>query len=204
MPQHIKAQCSWQVGSALPRDRVQITPCFRAQQDLDIGGTDWQQLCDDLANGLNTWGSPIVGNSHEIVVKLYELEQLPPNRPRATKTLNVGNASEASIFREMACCLSFNGGAAGPRQRGRLYVPAFLAMSGTTPGIRPSTTVRDKVAALVPLFAGLGGANIDWIVWSPTNQTATRVEKWWVDDEWDVQRRRGLRPTTRTAGTTSG
>jgi hypothetical protein len=137
-------------------------------------------------------------------VKLYQLGQPAPNRPKATKTLNPANASEAGIFREMACCLSFYGGPNAPRNRGRLYVPAFLVFSGTTPGVRPTDTIRDKVGELAPILAGLGGINVDWIVWSPTNTAATKVDHWFVDDEWDVQRRRGLRPTTRTAGTTGG
>ena len=34
--------------------------------------------------------------------------------------------------------------------------------------------------------------------------TTYTVTNWYVDDEWDVVRSRGLRATTRTAGTTSG
>lgn len=204
MPTHIRAQCSWQVGSMLPRDQVQITPCFRHQNPLGVGDTDWQNLCDDLANGLNTWGSPVIGNSHQILVKLYEIGAAKPNRPRATKMLNVGNSSEAPSMREVACCLSFYGGPNAPRNRGRLYIPNFIASAATQIGPRPSDTVRTKIAELVPLFAGLGGLNVDWIVWSPTAAAATKVTNWYVDDEWDVQRRRGLRPTTRTSGTTGG
>jgi hypothetical protein len=204
MPTHIRAQCSWQVGSTLPRDRVQITPCFRHQLGIIEGAPDWQTLADDLHAGLTGWASPVIGNSNELTVKLYEIGKPPPNRPQATKVSALPNAAEASIFREMACCLSFYGGSNNPNQRGRLYIPLFLASSGTTPGVRPSTTVRDKIGTLAPIFAGLGGVNVDWIVWSPTKQAATRVTNWWVDDEFDVQRRRGLRPTARTSGTTGG
>lgn len=204
MPTHIRAQVQWHVGTMLPRDVCQITPCFRHQLGIVEGDPDWQTLADDLAAGLQTWCSPILGNSNQLDVKLYEIGEPPPNRPRAVKVLNAGNSAEANSFREAACCLSFYGGDNTPRQRGRLYIPAFIASSGSTLGVRPSTTIRSKIAELVPLFAGLGGVNVDWIVWSPTAQAATRVENWWVDDEWDVQRRRGLKSTARTAGTTGG
>jgi hypothetical protein len=41
-------------------------------------------------------------------------------------------------------------------------------------------------------------------VYSPTTGQTKKVEHWWVDDEWDTQRRRGLRATTRDEGTVSG
>lgn len=204
MPTHIRAACQWAVGSTLPRDSMQITPHFRHQNPLGVGDTDWQQLADDLAAGLAGWASPQIGNSNQLTVKLYEIGKPPPNRPAATKILNAGQAGEASTFRELAVCLSFYGGPNAPSNRGRLYVPYFMASAGTSLGVRPSSTVRDKVGTLAPIFAGLGGVNVDWIVWSPTKQAATKVDHWWVDDEYDVQRRRGLKVTARTSGTTGG
>jgi hypothetical protein len=34
-------------------------------------------------------------------------------------------------------------------------------------------------------------------VWSPTQQTGSGVTDFWVDDEWDIIRSRGLKGTTR-------
>jgi hypothetical protein len=204
MATHIRAQCAWQVGSMLPRDAVMITPCFRHQLDLTEFSVDYQTLCDDLSAALNTWASPVIGNSFQSTVKLYKIGGAKPNRPQATKVINVGNASEAGTVREVACCLSFYGGPNAPKNRGRLYIPVFLCSASATLTVRPSVTVRQKVADLVPLFAGLGGTNVDWGIWSPTYSSFTKADHYWVDDEWDIQRKRGLKPTTRTAGTTSG
>jgi hypothetical protein len=200
MPTHIRAQISVAVGDLLPRNRMVVTPCFRHSTEAGLlSGPDYTALATDLANGWNTWSQSI----GETTVKLYELGPLPPNDPKATVTLNAGMVAAYSYPREIALCLSFSGGPSRPTNRGRLYIPAGF-LGGSTPALRPASTVRDKVAALVPIFAGLGGVNVDWIVWSQKLKQATKVERWFVDDEWDIQRRRGGKPTTRTAGTTSG
>lgn len=189
----------------LPRDVMSINPCFRHQTDLSIGGVEWAPLAQDLADGLATWS--ISPATRQLTVKLYKIEDPvagEPHRPQATVTKAAGTFLPTPGPGEIAVCLSFYGGSNAPYNRGRLYIP-FAAFSGSAPaGSRPSAANRTKVGDLVPLFAGLGGVNVDWIVWSPTKKAATKVDHWWVDDEWDTQRRRGLKPTTRTAGTTGG
>jgi hypothetical protein len=202
MPTHIRAQIAWQVGTMLPRDAMQITPHFRHQNVLPLDSVDWQSLADDLANGLANVGN--AGVDKQVTVKLYDVAGTTPNRPRATKILYPGASAEPTLPRELALCLSFYGGPNAPKNRGRIYVPYWLVAASGTTGVRPTATERANAAEFVPLFAGLGGVNVDWIVWSPTTDSATKVENWWVDDEWDVQRRRGYRPTTRLAGTTGG
>jgi hypothetical protein len=198
--QHVRAMCQWSIGSALPRDVMQITPCFRVQEDFSPGGTGWTDLADDLADGLQVWEG---ATKRQLTVKLYQIGEPKPNRPKATAVRDVGVFTESACPRELAVCLSFYGGQNAPHQRGRLYTPPTFYTSGALP-VRPTAPWRARVAELVPLFAGLGGINVDWIVWSPTRSLATKVDHWWVDDEWDVQRRRGLKPAARDAGTTGG
>lgn len=195
----LRFQCSWQVGSMLPRDRFTITPHFTHTQVL-FDPTDWQPLVDDLANGLKAW--ELAPTAHELTVKVYNLNDPQPRRPKAIAVRNANQAAQPTYMREIALCLSYSGGDAGPSQRGRLYIP-HVKCSNDAPGVRPTQTNREKVAALVPILTGLGGTNVDWVVHSPTKNEQTPVSKWYVDDEWDVQRRRGDRPTTRTAGTAS-
>jgi hypothetical protein len=40
-------------------------------------------------------------------------------------------------------------------------------------------------------------------VWSRIEHAAHSVTNYYVDDEWDIQRRRGGRPTSRVSGTGS-
>ena len=199
MPTHYVAKCSFNVGSDLPRDVMQINPCFRRQPAL----TDMDGLASDLATVLDTWAG--VGQ-FKITVKFYDLEGTPPVFPAGQATKNPGvTASAIAVNREVALCLSFYSGHPQPRTRGRLYLPyALLGAGATSMAERPSASQRTKAAALVPGFASLGGADVDWIIWSRVDHAAHIVTNWWVDDEWDVQRRRGLKATARTTGTTSG
>jgi hypothetical protein len=199
VPTHIRATIGWQMTSLLPRDVVQITPCFRHSALLPGDDPAWQELADNIAAGIDGWDT----GTRQLTVRLYDIEAPPINRPKAIKILNPGTFQAAVTAREVALCLSFNGGNNLPQNRGRLYLP-FSCFSGSVPGERPVLAMQQKVADLVPIFAGMGGANVDWIVWSPTAGAATQVERWFVDDEWDTQRRRGLKPASRLAGTTSG
>lgn len=204
MTTHIRASIGWQVDSLLPRDAVTINPTFRYNPILIPGDPAWQTLADDLAAAVNSWS--VAPSARQLTVKLYEIKDpVPgtPNRPKATKTLATGLFATNNWPGEVACCLSFASGAGGPHQRGRLYVPA-MACCSTAPAGRPSSTERTKVGALAPIFANLGGVNVDWVIWSRTQKSAAQVDRWFVDDEWDTVRSRGLKPTTRTTGTTSG
>jgi len=181
-----------------------INPCFRHSFDpSSITGPDWQQLADDLAAALVAW--TLAPTAHQLTVKLYEITAPSgtPNRPKATKVLYPNQAGGSTYPGELALCLSFYGGSNAPSQRGRLYLPIW-SVTNSTPGERPSSTERAKAGALVTPLAALGGANVDWGVWSGKNGSFTKSSNWYVDDEWDTQRRRGLRPTTRTSGSTSG
>lgn len=201
MPTHIRAQVACAVGTTLPRDTMQVTPCFRHQAILPTESPDWQNLADDLLEIFTGWA--VGAATRQWVVKLYQIGLPKPNRPKAIAMANVGLSAEAGSFREMAVCLSFTAGNNLPQNRGRLYLPRIWLNSGA-PGVRPLPAELDRVELLPPLLAGLGGVDVDWGVWSPTQAAFSRAERWWVDDEYDVQRKRGLRPTTRREGTTGG
>lgn len=156
--------------------------------------TDPGNLCSDLAAKWDAWCS--VGNP-EITVTAYKVDGPPPHFPEASHTINTGLAPPSEIPREVALCLSFYAGRNLPRQRGRIYLPVCAHTSVT--GVRPTTALMDSVLALSDDIAGLGGLDVDWIVYSQTDKVGRNVSHAWVDDEWDTVRRRGLRSTTRSA-----
>jgi hypothetical protein len=189
-----RLQTAWQLDSAFPRDKVIITPHFN-----DTGvGTDPQELTQDLAAALDGW----FATTCELKVTAYDAQGTPPVYPQGETILRPTATQPSGQPRELACCLSFYSERNIPRQRGRLYVPAHFLTSGA-PGVRPNTTVTAKVAALAPIFEALGGADVDWCVYSRLDDTPRSVTNWWVDNEWDVMRSRGLRGEIRVTGTTS-
>jgi hypothetical protein len=208
MPTHLRIRCSWQYLNADPKNQAVINPCFRRQLDITdpTSGTDAQALTDDLANALVAWNTAIGGTTTQLTVTAYNIQGAKPNYPLAHTTKNAAVYATPNCPPELALCLSFFGNANQPRKRGRLYVPVFI-MNLATSSIASATAsvaTRQKVADLVPKFAALGGANVDWGVWSQRDAAFRRAENWFVDEAWDTVRSRGLASTARTTGTTSG
>jgi hypothetical protein len=195
-----RAQVSWGGDTSFPRDRMVITPHFK---DTNLPGTgDVQGLADDLATGIAALTQPGSGG-REVIVKMYDAESHPSGPPLATKILSPGVTPAATAPREIALCLSFFSGTNTPSRRGRLYLPVVCFWGSAISSARPTTTQQDAAAAFVPVFTELGGVDVDWVVYSRKNNSAHSVTNWFIDDEWDTQRRRGLRPSARKVGTTS-
>lgn len=189
-----RLQVEWSLDTLLPRDVLMITPHFDDQDAL----TSPQDLCDDLAAALDDWD---VGQ-HQIEVTAYDAQGSQPVFPQGHAIINEGEATAATCPREVALCLSFYSERPLPRQRGRLYIP-FTFVTGSAPGaVRPSGAWMQRVADLAPIFQDLGGTEVDWCVYSRADDQARPVTNWFVDDEWDTVRSRGLRPSSRLAGTT--
>lgn len=186
--------------STLPRDKVVNTLYFN-HTALEPDDEDLEQMCLDLANAYDNWWTG--AGVREITVKAYELGGPPPHIPRAEKVINAGLAPSANVPREVAICLSFHDGQNRPRHRGRIYLPVFTC--GAVGSIRdqlqqrPTSTLRDRVMIMADQLKNIGGVDVDWCVYSGLDQAGRKVQYAWVDDEWDTQRRRGLKPTTRTA-----
>jgi hypothetical protein len=189
-----RLQTTFGGDSAFPEDGMTITPHFDDSGAL----TDPQGLCDDLADALQ----PYVSLTRQIVVKAYDAQGTVPVYPQGEAIRNLGTYPQSPGPRETAVCLSFYSTRNIPRQRGRLYIPTVITGISVATA-RPSAGMRTKIAALVPIFTNLGGSDVDWCVYSRTDDTPRPVTNWWVDDAWDTVRSRGLAATTRDEGTTT-
>jgi len=188
-----RLQCTWQLDTVAPRDKVMITPHFN-----DIGATtDPQNLCDDMLAGLQT----ITQHTGEVQVKAYDAQGSVPVYPQGDAIINKGVTQDSLFPRELALCLSFYGERNVKRQRGRLFVPLDFCTPGQ-PGLRPTMPVN-KLGLLSDLLQGLGGADVDWCVYSRFLDQAFSVTDWWYDNEWDIMRSRGMKGTARVTGTTA-
>jgi hypothetical protein len=204
VPTHIRMRCSWQFKNDDAKNQAVINPCFRHQLDLgSLTGPDWQTLTDDLGAALSTWNS-VVPKS-QLTVTAYDIEGAKPNYPKATTVLNAGSYMANAALPQAALCLSFYAGNNVPRRRGRIYVPVMFFASATALGnFNAAAAERNKVMTLGPIFANLGGTNVDWIVWSTVENAAHKVTNYWCDDSWDIIRTRKLASVARTEATTSG
>lgn len=191
-----KCSCAFATETGLSRDTVVMNPVF----DVTSGVDDPDGLCEDLATALNTWLTPSFAT--QITVKAYDVEKKPHGPAAGVATRNPGVYKAAAVPREISLCLSFYSEYNVKRQRGRLYMPAFLLGAGAV-GVRPLAAIQTKGAELAQILQDIGSIDVDWSIWSPTDKVARRVTHWFVDDEWDIQRSRGMRPTSRASGITS-
>jgi hypothetical protein len=179
-----KAVISFPMDSALPRDEMAITPHFF--------GDNAQGLANALKANLIAF--PAVGTK-PFKVKVYDAVKAPPSYPLA-QAEQTGTPTNNTTPREICLCLSYFSTYNRPSYRGRLYLPHVLV--GGAQATRPTTVQRDAVIAFADVLAKNLPPSHNWVVYSKKLGQSFGVSDVWVDDEWDVQRSRGLRGTTRT------
>jgi hypothetical protein len=194
-----KFTISMPVTDVAPRNRITNT----VHLQHSIGGlldTDLQAICADLVAMYQTrYGA----SNREIVCKAYDTDAVP-NYPRAEASVNAGSVWVCTHPREVALVLSFAGSNRGNKsERGRIYLmPAIAAgIGGTVDLERPSnaamTWAMNFYTEANASFPDIGGVDWQFGVYSPTYKKFTQSKQAWCNDEWDTQRRRGLRETTR-------
>jgi hypothetical protein len=139
-------------------------------------------------------------NNH--LVKFYDIDGAAPNYPLYELTFNLAvNPGVSDMPQEVALCISYanitENTVPRARRRGRIYISGW-SESANTNG-RPGQTQREAVANAYADYAleVTDIANFTAGVWSRRDGEVYPIEEVWVDDEWDTQRRRGGRPTTR-------
>lgn len=170
--------------SAFPRDAVSITPHF--------SGNNADALADVLVNNIKAIAE--VGAARSFTLKVYDAQKAPPNYPLETRVNGTGFSTSAKP-REIALCLSYYSTYNRPRYRGRLYIPGQF-ISGAF-DLRPSAAQMTIAKNWGTALSSNMPEGHNWVVYSRMNDEAYGVTDWWVDDEWDIQRSRGLRATTR-------
>lgn len=184
-----RVQIGFPFDTTLPRDVVTLNPHYN--------GTNPQALADKLKTNLQAVTT--ISATKPFTIKVYDVEKAPPSYPLATAS-QTGTPYTASTPREIALCLSYYSSNNIPRQRGRMYIP-YLLLTGSLGG-RPTPTQITEVLTVWgnALFKNVGPTATP-IVWSKFNKAGYPITNLWVDDEWDIQRSRGGKPTTRQTAT---
>jgi hypothetical protein len=184
----MRAQLGFPFDTDFARDVITLNPHF--------DGPDPAALA--IALKANLIAVPAIGATTPFTIKVYDAKKAPPSYPLATASQGTGHAP-SSLPREVALCLSYYGGFNRPRFRGRLYIPSSL-IAGSA-GLRPTTTQMNNVGAWANTLGKNLPGNTWWTLYSRKAGTAAQVTNWWVDDEWDTVRSRGMRAGTRITGT---
>lgn len=206
----IDAQVIIQGVSNLPRDRFINTLHFS-----EAAPVSWDTFADGLGPDLvGVWAgfsasgpefhiypSQVCNRAFE--VRLYNPDDAPPRTPKIfTGTLATVAASTA-LPTEVALCLSYRTDKNAPSKRGRIYLGPFSIVSLATNN-RPTTATMNAILDLADDLSDLGAETVDWQLYSPKLDTRRRIEFAWVDNEFDTQRRRGIRSTARVQRAVTG
>lgn len=156
---------------------------------------------------LNQWMSTEI-NFPGARLKIYDWDDPKPRAPIFDESLGLvqGTPVESlALPGEVALCLSYAGpiesGGHPARRRGRVYIgPLNTGCTAPTPNAsaRPAGQLITTMAAAGEALADASTSGCSWVVWSTVNSSATVITRGWVDNAFDTQRRRGVRPSGRT------
>lgn len=198
---HYKTLVTIQMDSHLPNDAVVNTwhsECIGVPNDFDGFLTALEQFYDDIASNLS---SAVDGTG--FTAKTYLMNDPEPRAPVDVRTFGTMVAGATAMPPELALVLSFQGdqvsGTPQARRRGRVYIGPLknMPVSSTDPRVtgQPLIDLTDAAAAL--MAASDAAANWTWVVYSQADDAMVPVTNGWVDDAFDIQRRRGLLPSQR-------
>lgn len=136
-------------------------------------------------------------------VKFYDAQGSQPNYPLHERSWTKTTVSYTyNLPPELCVCLSFandtNTSVPRGRRRGRIYIGGLEndAIDGEA---RVTSDTRSALVANYQTYVtALEALGAYPVVYSRVNGTGYQVERVWVDDEVDIQRRRGRKPTTYT------
>jgi hypothetical protein len=195
-------QVTLEHDSALPEDRSINTFAADISAVDEAGGlAAWHSALNTFYQGVDGFLSSALSGLGTI--KSYRRTDPKPRVPILTTDITITPGTNVAPA-EVALCVSFQAvrvaGLSQARRRGRIYLgPLHSTILDSSTGRPVTTSVASIVAAADALVTASKAATLwKWSVWSEVNQQGREVDNGWVDNAYDTQRRRGLRPTTRT------
>lgn len=209
----IRAQVTFpNVSTGLPRDVAMNTFHFRTPPGPPSGGdlvdianaliAFYNDTAPGAVNPVRNWLSAVIGSA--CTIRLYDLADAEPRVPVLVTPWVLGDHGGSALPNEVSVVLSFRAdpvpGVPAARLRGRVYIgPLNQTGSELSAGdLRPSIAITDSIARsgdrLRTRSLELG---VEWVVRSVAGLMQNAVARVHVDNAYDTQRRRGLRPTTR-------
>lgn len=191
---------TWHIQSAVAGSQEAMATAF--QTDLE----DFYVACSAI------FPSALISEDWE--VRYYDINAEPPAIPVVSFPMHIELGSPAPAPAELAICLSYRAtyvsGSPSARRRGRVYLgpcstEAFQSLNGD---VRVAVATRTAITAAAEglLTASSASTAYDWVVFSPTTHQAVPgggdfgffpVIGGWVDNAFDIQRRRGSDATVR-------
>lgn len=204
-----RAQTTLQWHTGLPRDVTVNTSYWSCPGSVD----DFNEIGARLFNFYDDFSQYLSGvvalTGHE--VKLYDLDDSEPRQPVHIYPFNLNGATATtSLPGELAVVLSYYGQPASgipmASRRGRMYLgpwssTALAAGTASATATINSSMIGTIIASVANLYTPITQSDVTWCQYSDKLGLAPAVEAGWIDNEWDIQRRRGAEASARTTFT---
>lgn len=199
---HFKAVVTIGMDTALPKDvAVNTWHCDALTPD---GPEDFVDALEVFYQAIDSviWSAAI--DPSNVRCDVYRMADPEPRVPVLTTMFTGLTATASARPPELAVCLSFQGdlvsGEPQRRRRGRVYLGPVgnIEASSTSPLVATSTVNAVAAAGNVLAATSTLSSTFTWCVFSEIDADLIPVTNGWVDNDFDIQRRRGLLPTVRT------
>lgn len=164
--------------------------------DVHVALTSFYTTIDDLFSSL-------VRTTNGLTLTSYDMADPEPRPPVLTTTANLNPAAGNPLPTEVSLVMSFQAirqaGVPQSWRRGRIYLPFLGEDDNHTDGRPTAAAVTALAQAGDDLLAAATADPLwQWVIYSTVAPGWSTVNNGWVDNEWDTQRRRGRRATSRT------
>jgi len=179
-------------GDAYGDHAAGVANALIAFYNTDYGGAS-------IASRLSPWVSRALNGAE---VRTYNMADLSPREPLIQpfqlNAMRVGAVTQCP--EEVAVCLTLEAAPPVTRsRRGRVYVGPWTSDAVGAASVSTPTRVGGQIiTTLKGAATALQAAGLGWSVYSRKNGTFAPIVGGYVDNAFDVQRRRGPDPTSRT------
>lgn len=196
--------------NALPEDVSVNNWYFRTPDTLSATFTDIATALRTFYTGIQSMYAA-TRDLAKTTITFYDMASPKPRPPLGVAPLGLaGTGGTGNAPGELSIVLTFHGqkvaGQRFARRRGRIYIGP-LAGTGANDMYVPTGYIATLTGQALALKGTSDLAPWSWVVYSETQAEApnppnvfpdTDIVGGWVDNAWDIQRRRGYRDTTKT------
>lgn len=212
----IRVQATFDTATLLPEDRyvttfhfddASVTDAYEALRNAVVGRVRQFYEASTPEPPLGAYISPFV--SRIVTLSSYNMLLPPPRTPSFYSSATLAAASAGGgLPEECAICLTLEGEPPiNNRRRGRIYFGPLVNFSNnidvatTTTPARPKLTGASSIGVVLASKASILADQSEVMRWCIRSVTPTEnfvpIDRGYIDNAFDTQRRRGPDPTTR-------
>lgn len=175
---------------------------------LHIERSDWgqgvnDQMADNFASLYDDLYTLGLMSGYDLSLgelKTYQRPTVAPDYPIATSAITGLSAGRAfNMPPELAVCVSYMNDTAAStprgRRRGRIYLGGATSDYNSADGRIAASKVTATLNAFTSFVTLCNNTVGELHIWSQAAGASFLVQRVWVDNEWDIQRRRGRKAT---------